>query len=77
MRNIIITVAISISLILVLGILLYPIYTNYDMSDLNEDLEFLDENWTDTVKRPYDIHGLDDVKECMITDTENVTRKCK
>ena len=56
MRNIIITVAISISLILVLGILLYPIYTNYDMSDLNEDLEFLDENWTDTVKRPYDIH---------------------
>ena len=47
------------------------------MSDLNEDLEFLDENWTDTVKRPYDIHGLDCVKECMITDTENVTRKCK
>ena len=77
MRNIIITVAISISLILVLGILLYPIYTNYDMSDLNEDLEFLDENWTDTVKRPYDIHGLDGVKDCMVTDSEYVTRKCK
>ena len=77
MRNIIITVAISISLILVLGILLYPIYTNYDMSDLNEDLEFLDENWTDTVKRLYYIHGLDGVNECMITYTENVTRKCK
>ena len=77
MKNIIITVILSFSVILVLGILLYPIYTNYDMSDLNEDLEFLDENWTDTVKRPYDIHGLDGVKECMITDTENVTRKCK
>ena len=35
----------------------------YDYHIDSEDLNFLQENWTDTTKRPYNIHGLDSEEE--------------
>ena len=40
------------------GYLMYGVLYEYD---INLDLgTYLDENWTDTQKRPYNLHGLDD-----------------
>ena len=40
------------------GYLMYGVLCDYD---INFDMgTYLDENWSDTQKRPYNIHGLDD-----------------
>ena len=40
------------------GYLMYGVLYEYD---INLDLgTYLDEHWTDTQKRPYNLHGLDD-----------------
>jgi hypothetical protein len=40
------------------GYIMYGVLCDYD---INFDMgTYLDENWSDTQKRPYNIHGLDD-----------------
>ena len=47
---------------IVIGVFLYAVSQcmnkSFDTYD-NETGEYLDENWNDTTKRPFDIHGLD------------------
>ena len=50
--------------------MLFTVFCEYGLDDVN----FLDENWNDTVKRPYDPHGLD---ECMITDIYGEEHECQ
>ena len=50
--------------------MLFTVFCEYGLDDVN----FLDENWSDTVKRPYDPHGLD---ECMITDIYGEEHECQ
>jgi hypothetical protein len=42
----------------VIGVMIYPIYREYDW-----DYDYLEENWFDTTKRPFNIHGLDEGEE--------------
>ena len=48
--------------LLVIGVFLYAVSQcmnkSFDTYD-NETGEYLDENWNDTTKRPFNIHGLD------------------
>ena len=60
-KDFLLFITFGIAICLLVTYLLYDVFCDYHME--NEDLNFLEENWTDTTKRPYDIHGLDGEKE--------------
>ena len=49
--------SLGIAVCILVTYLLYDVFCDYHIE--SEDLNFLIENWNDTTKRPYDIHGLD------------------
>ena len=71
-KHILLYITLGIALSLCASYLLYDVFCEFDIE--MEDVNFLDENWNDTVKRPYDPHGLD---ECMITDIYGEEHECQ
>ena len=53
-RNIGFACILFVILAIVVSVMLYPVYREYDW-----DYDYLEENWFDTTKRPYDVHGLE------------------
>ena len=56
-KHILLYITLGIALSLCASYLLYDVFCEFDIE--MEDVNFLDENWNDTQKRPYDPHGLD------------------
>ena len=70
LRNTIPYILLAIAVGVLSAYMLFIVFCEYGLDDVN----FLDENWNDTVKRPYDPHGLD---ECMITDIYGEEHECQ